>query len=103
MHMLGNILIEINGAQAAVETYFHAFHRVGPEGAKFDSIVSGRYLDNFERREGIWRIARRKVVRDWARDYVDSADWAALPAATRGQYGGRHPQDHSYAVFAFIK
>jgi hypothetical protein len=81
-HQLGNILpISIQGDAADVETYFTAYHRIGskppphlsPDVAGFDWIVRGRYMDRFERREGVWRIVRRNVAHDWMR-YDPPAD-----------------------------
>ncbi len=80
-HFLGNCLIEFGTDDvAAVETYFIAVLRLGAEAeshrqmlvdnaasGKPDDLrveVIGRYVDRFERREGAWRIARRRVVFD---------------------------------------
>jgi hypothetical protein len=78
MHMLGNILIAFRDRDSAnVETYFLAYHRLLREdAAPYDLILSGRYLDRMEQRDGEWRIARRRVAYDWAREYPDSIDWS---------------------------
>lgn len=73
-HMLGNILIRIVGARADVESYYYGYHCIRSGTTLFDSIQSGRYLDRFERRQDEWRIAHRKVVVDWFRDYPDAGD-----------------------------
>ena len=58
-HFVGNILIEFRGAdEALVESSFLTSRRVN-DGMCRQS--SGRYLDQFERRGGEWRIARRTV------------------------------------------
>jgi hypothetical protein len=78
VHFLGNILVEFSGPdQALVETYVIAYHHylagsqagvdiLGTEAAaeagEFNSRIVGRYIDLFERRDGIWRIARRQAV-----------------------------------------
>lgn len=75
MHFLGNCLVEfIDDQSAAVETYFVAIQRretgEGKNGAGSpgtDYEVFGRYCDLFERREGAWRVASRKVVYDSTR------------------------------------
>ena len=96
MHLIGNILIELNGAMAIVESYFWSVCTV-TDGATRDTVASGRYLDRFERRHDEWRIAARLVVTDWFREYPDSADWAVgpfgMPSAERGV---PYPQDKSY-------
>lgn len=70
MHFLGNCLIEFgNDRTAAVETYFVAIQRreTGQGGAGTDVEVFGRYCDRFEKRNGVWRVASRKVVYDSSR------------------------------------
>ena len=67
-HYVTNELIELRGDIADVESYVLAVHhRVAEEGGLVDLIMAGRYIDRFERRAGVWKIADRKVVMDWAR------------------------------------
>ncbi len=92
-HTLGNVLIELDGDAAHVETYFHAFHRVARPDGDRDFRVGGRYVDRFERRAGEWKIAARTVVFDWTR--VEPA------AEARGDFakfrrGERSPADLAY-------
>jgi hypothetical protein len=98
MHLIGNILIRLDGASADVESYYYGFHRLQHEGGARDTIGSGRYLDRFERRGGEWRIARRLVVVDWFRDYPDSADWQTGPFGMPVPPGARKPEDPSYKI-----
>lgn len=67
MHTLGQSLIELDGDQAAVETYFVAYHRRPADGASWLDTFGGRYVDRFERRAGEWRIAHRTVVHEWSK------------------------------------
>ena len=65
----------------------------------FDSMQAGRYLDRFEERDDEWRIARRKVVVDWFREYDDAGDWDAGPLGnSQIKPGGRYPDDDSYSL-----
>jgi ketosteroid isomerase-like protein len=97
MHMIGNVLMRIDGDRADVESYFYGYHRVNaPDGSKADVIGAGRYLDNFAKRGDEWRIARRLVQTDWFRQYPDSADWEAGMLGMKITLGGRHPDDPSY-------
>lgn len=98
MHMLGNILIAINGDFASSEAYFHAFHRIPQDGNARDLIVGGRYLDKMEKRDDEWRIAHRVVIIDWFRHYENSADWTKQPLAMDAAPGERMPTDRSYAL-----
>jgi hypothetical protein len=96
-HVIGNILIKLDGLTAAVESYFYGIQRGKVKGVVRDTVASGRYLDRFERRQGEWRIKERIVVTDWFREYPDSADWTAgpfgMPDAPRGAF---YPEDSSY-------
>lgn len=72
VHLLGNCVIEAAGdGRALVETYFVSSRLVTPPAAERPDLgpddalcrqAWGRYLDHFERREGAWRIAQRRVV-----------------------------------------
>lgn len=91
-HHITNVLIELSGAAAQVESYFIAFHpEVGPDGPRF-AQVCGRYLDRFERRDGAWRIADRQVVVDLAHVLEGVPTW---PGAARFPTGGRRDADPS--------
>lgn len=73
MHYLLNCLVEFRGADAATgETYFWAIQRresEAPDGSVTgtDIEVFGRYIDCFEKRDGVWRIAGRQVAYDSTR------------------------------------
>lgn len=73
MHYLLNCIIEFHsGDSAVVETYFWATQRREEKAADgsisgTDHEVFGRYLDRFDKREGSWRIADRKVAYDSTR------------------------------------
>lgn len=66
-HMIGNVLIDLDGDQAYGEVYFNAYHKVKGEKGFEDVIIAGRYLDRYERRGGIWKFAYRSERVDWSR------------------------------------
>lgn len=99
-HMVANILIDIEDDTAYVESYVRAHHRLSREdGTKHDLVTAGRYVDVMHRREDEWRIASRVVVRDWFREYPDSADWEAGVFGRPFSPGLRSRRDKSYDVF----
>jgi hypothetical protein len=111
MHMLGNILIDMDGPAAAnSETYFQAFHRIpgsgsgsgSGSGVATDLIVGGRYVDRFEKRDDEWRVASRVVIIDWFREYPDSGDFGAKPLGLDIKPGLRKPNDRSYELMRKI-
>lgn len=72
MHFLGNSLIEFDGSDVAhVETYLSADHQGSDVHQWSNDTVKlwARYLDRFERRDGAWRIAKRRLAVDWMFKY----------------------------------
>lgn len=101
-HTIGNIFIRIHDDYADVESYYHGYHRIRDGERSFDSIQAGRYIDRFEKRDDEWRIARRKVVVDWFREYDDAGDWNKGPLGhAHIKPGGRFPSDYSYTAANF--
>lgn len=62
-HMILNHVCELDGDVAYTETYFAVANnnRHDPPFV----LAGGRYIDQFERRNGRWAIARRKCVSEW--------------------------------------
>ena len=84
-HMIGNVLIELEGNEAFGEVYFHAYHKVRGENGFEDVIIAGRYLDRYERREGVWKFAYRSELVDWSRTQPTSDSYFDLaPDSLRG-------------------
>ena len=92
-HFVGNILIELAGDAAKVESYVVAFHRVELVEESCDLVVWGRYLDRFERRHGAWKIAHRRCVFDGIRRDKASADWSMPWCANFRPLGRRDVED----------
>jgi hypothetical protein len=66
-HQLTNRLIEVAGDRAVSETYAIIFLRQPPEDGRVrESVVRGRYLDRWSRRDGRWAIDHRQFVIDFA-------------------------------------
>jgi hypothetical protein len=87
-HMIGNVLIELEGDEAFGEVYFNAYHKVMAETGFEDIIIAGRYLDRYEKREGTWKFAYRSEVVDWSRTRPTQDSYFELaPDSFRG---GRH-------------
>ncbi len=76
-HLIGNIIIVLNGDIASTESYLHAAHRVRRGGETIDCFVGARYQDRFERRNNEWKIAERVLIYDWFREYPDTGEFAA--------------------------
>lgn len=63
-HCQFNSTIDLDGDVAHCETYymFVGMNRTGEP----LTMSGGRYLDRLEKRDGLWKIAERVCVRDWA-------------------------------------
>ncbi len=69
MHVVANVLIELEGECAWSEAYTIAHHRLHATATKphRDYTVGLRYVDRFERREDRWAIVDRQCVFSWSR------------------------------------
>ena len=99
-HMIGNVLIEVDGDKAQGEAYFIAHHHI-PSGEGGDNfmVAAGRYLDRFERRDGEWRMSHRHAVYDWSTvaPSTDMWDRTAMPGYAFGERGHADPSYNHFA------
>ena len=90
-HLIGNILIDLEGDRAGTESYFAANLRLqAGEGVKQISVW-GRYIDHWSRRAGRWGIDKRVTLVD----FDELRDVTPMGQQTRGS---RDPADPSYAA-----
>lgn len=79
-----------SGEVAWVESYVLTFARFDDSnGAPHDTLTGGRLVDRFERRDGDWKIAHRKMTLDWNRDAPTSEGWCL------GMFDPEHPDLHT--------
>ncbi|MFM1856407.1 MAG: hypothetical protein RLZ83_1716 [Pseudomonadota bacterium] len=104
IHQVSNILIELHGDVAAVESYFLAFQAGRDEGGQpLETLLCGRYVDRFERRGGAWRVAARTVVYDWMRHTALPGELTAAFFGPRQPTGARRPDDPIYALLDSVR
>ncbi|NIJ18247.1 nuclear transport factor 2 family protein [Sphingobium vermicomposti] len=74
-HLIGSLLIDVDGDQAVSRAYVQARHqrRNDPVGPIFDS--TGEYVDKWQRRPEGWRIVRRDAL--WFLHHGDAGVLAA--------------------------
>lgn len=65
-----------------------------------DRFIKGRYLDRFEKRDGVWKIAHRRGLHDFER-IVAPAD-LNLASAPPDELSRQAPDDPIYAMLASI-
>lgn len=58
-----------DGDRARAETYCTAHHIYAKGDGFRDNALRIRYRDSFERVDGNWRIARRRLLVDWSEDH----------------------------------
>lgn len=101
-HVLGQSLIDLDGAAAKVETHVSSYHRVDMGAGDRDTMIGGRYLDRLEKRDGEWRIAERTMLYDWCQDFGASIDWSqgvmGMPFSAE-HFAGRTCGDFSESFF----
>lgn len=93
-HTVTQSIIDVEGVQAAAESTYIGYHRIegtaqsllrffgetyateaekqGQLGKDHEYICGGRYLDRLEKRDGVWRILRRKITNEWNQCQVAS-------------------------------
>jgi len=86
-HVVTNALFEVRGDVAYGESYLEARRsglgsrraggESGPTGPGFPIERIGRFIDRYERRNGEWRFASRRVAMEWMPEEVEGSD--AMP------------------------
>ena len=95
-HYITNHSVEIAGDEAHAESYYLFI------GTERDSdvpltVVGGRYVDRFERRDGRWAIAARVTLVEWRTNLPSVLPQAAVEAlASMGMVVARDGSDTSY-------
>lgn len=96
-HSVANEYYEVSGDRAVGESYVIA-HMIAEGADATETLTGGRYLDRFERRDGVWKIAHRTFVLDWSmtQPVTMETDGMYESLTTRGGYA---PDDPSVAFW----
>ena len=102
-HQLGQVQFGFEGEDVChTETYMTAMHTIPPghpvdtlfqpKDEIYSAIIAGRYVDRFERRDGVWRLSKRTGLYDW-REFreLDGIDLSDLPEGAIGYHDDRDP------------
>ncbi len=101
-HQLGQVQFGFENDTCHTETYMTAMHTIPAgypvpdvfpdKGKTYSAVIAGRYIDRFEKRAGLWRIAHRAGVYDW-REFreVEGADLSDFPEGMAGFHDDRDP------------
>lgn len=96
-HTLSNVTVDVDGDRALSEHYVLAFTPARTDGVVGDWLVASRIVDDLERQEGRWLIARRRLRFDWARDLGPRPDrWVGRLDPEELLHGTKFPDDPVY-------
>lgn len=110
-HLVSNITIELNGDRAATESYWFVHLRVRRDDGIYDIIGDGRYLDRFEKIDGVWAINHRTSIGCMIRTTRQDPALSALdpplitpnnPESATARWS-RDAQDFSYDLFSEVR
>lgn len=99
-HLLSNHMVAIQGDAADSQIYVWGYHLISADapdrpplfpakGKAYGVVIGGRYVDRFERRDGLWRISQRRLVFDWSFN-TEAPEFPLPPWAARE--GGFEPR-----------
>ena len=102
-HEICNVVIDLRGDEAGVESYWNARLRAATPTGEVDIIRGGRYLDVFRPDGDRWKIARRRSLPEFSVTYpVTSKDLGIPVYETRPELaaikGARDRSDPSYEI-----
>lgn len=95
-HSISNESYEIFGDRARGECYVTAFAVTAGQDSQ-EITAGGRYLDQFERREGIWKIRHRRYIQDWRTSRPAQQDATTHGPTVRGAF---YPDDPAHDFWA---
>lgn len=98
-HLTSNSIFEIEGDRAIGESYLISWSVMKADGQPVPATHIGRYLDRFERRDGVWKFIYRKVIIDLSLlSKISDGINFELPDAE----SHRHPADAVYGERAWL-
>jgi len=101
-HHISNVVVEVDGDRAMAQSYYFAHHRrAAPSGdGEEDAFFEGRYVDLLERRDGVWKIIRRRGFSDHSAVIAAATLYADWPA---GRHSLPWPDDDAYRIAAAFR
>jgi hypothetical protein len=88
-HAIANQWVQVCGDRAVGESYVIAITTAGAQ----EGVIAGRYINEFERRNGVWKIRSHIIVMDWSttRPASSGDDGMFKAIKARGCYGRSDP------------
>jgi len=102
-HHVTTTTFAVRGSYAEGEIYSIATHTITTGKGDTDVVTGGRYLDKYEKRLGVWKIAARQIVTDWVQVNEPSIAGSFSHPITRDTpTGSPGPDDPSHTFFRLI-
>ncbi len=99
IHCVSNELFEVDGDAAVGETYLFSISTRLLDGQEIDTLVGGRYLDRFEKRNSEWRLSHRTFIMDWNMNQPSTGEWEEGRFGALTSHGKRDRTDFVYSLF----
>lgn len=101
-HHITTTNFAISGDRAEGEIYSIATHTFVAGDGETELVIGGRYLDKYEKRDGVWRFIARQIVTDWAHVHNLSTVDMSHPMTRATPVGSPGPDDPSYTFFSLL-
>jgi SnoaL-like protein len=101
-HHVTTVNFAVSGTVAEGEVYTIATHTLISGARDVDVTVGGRYLDKYEKRDGVWGFVERSIVTDWARVDDPSPVQFGHPLTRDTPRGTPDTDDPSHRFFSLL-
>lgn len=96
-HVCTGVMVQVRGESAKSECYgLTVGTGKNEQGELVDTMFGGRYLDEFEKREGHWRISKRTYIADWTHQFPNGLDGLASSGLMLNVLQIQQPGHESY-------
>ncbi|NDH87993.1 MAG: nuclear transport factor 2 family protein, partial [Actinobacteria bacterium] len=95
-HLIAGVVVDLAGDVAAAESNGVAVHRSDDPSPHLNLVTGFRYLDRFERRDGMWAITKRTGVASWSLPITADRWWDAPADHVAGR------RDHHDPLYALL-
>jgi hypothetical protein len=75
-HLQTGVMVKVDGDKAQAESYGITTGSSGTD--RPSTMYGGRYLDDFEKRDGEWRLSKRVYLLDWTKAFDDISEISKL-------------------------
>ncbi len=102
-HNITNHYIKVDGDKAEGEAYLMGYHVIeGEDGKPYAFLLGARYLDRYERRDGVWKFAHRRVAADWVKHF-DAEHVGDAPEVAGMAHGQSSGGDTGYEFLSLFR